>query len=214
MKSWEKYRKYLMTGEWHVHTTYTDGENTVEECCSEASALGIPLIAFTDHVRVDLDYDFNAYLSDIVAAREKFDIIILSGCEAKVLPGGELDVDKSILRYVDYPILAFHSFTKDIEMYIDSLKTALKNPYVCAWAHPGLFLQKNKFTLKPDMLHDILELMIKNRVLLELNDNYELPMNTWNKPVKEVGVELVRGSDVHNIREFKSELGAIYKHWI
>ena len=192
-----------MTGEWHVHTTYTDGENTVEECCSEASALGIPLIAFTDHVRVDLDYDFNAYLSDIVTAREKFDIIILSGCEAKVLPGGELDVDKSILRYVDYPILAFHSFTKDIEMYIDSLKTALKNPYVCAWAHPGLYLSSNNFTLRPDDLQDILKLLKKNNVLLEINENYDLPMDIWIAESKKIGVKTVRGSDVHEIKELK-----------
>jgi DNA polymerase (family 10)/putative hydrolase len=85
MKTWKKYVDYLLEGEWHIHTNYTDGKNTVFEYCEKAVEIGIPLLAFTEHVRKELTYDFNQFLNEIEEAREEFDLIILSGCEAKVL---------------------------------------------------------------------------------------------------------------------------------
>ena len=72
--------------------------------------MNVPLLAFTEHVRKNLDYDFNDLLDDIEKAREEFDLIILSGVEAKVLADGDLDVEDWILKEVDYSIFAFHSF--------------------------------------------------------------------------------------------------------
>jgi len=202
MKTWRKYEEYLLTGEWHVHTNYTDGQNSVFEICKRAKELGIPLLAFTEHVRRELTYDFNEFLSDIDRAREEFpELIILSGVEAKVLPDGSLDVEDEIIKQVDYPIFAFHSFPRNRELYVGCLKKAIKNKYVNAWAHPGLFLQRTGFNLNTGGLREIFNLMRKYDVLLEINKRYGLPEKEWVNLAEHMGIRMVRGDDVHSIGE-------------
>jgi putative hydrolase len=202
MKTWEKYKEYCLTGEWHIHTNYTDGKNSVAEYCEKASKLGIPLIAFTEHVRRELSYDFSKFLADIERARDAYpELIILSGCEAKILPDGELDVDKYILNEVDYPIFAVHSFPPDIDLYIKQLKNVIRNEKVNAWAHPGLFLKRSNLEMDGRALMEILMLMKEKKVLLEVNRKYELPPENWRKLAEKIGVCVVKGSDVHELSE-------------
>lgn len=204
MKTWEKYKKYLLKGEWHIHTNYTDGKNSIFEYCENANELGIPLIAFTEHVRKNLDYDFNEFLEDIEKARKEFpEIVILSGCEAKVLPSGELNTSEKNLRKVDFPAFAFHSFPVDLDLYLRRVKTVIKNKFVNAWSHPGLFLKKHELTIGEKDLTDILGLMKKKNVLLEMNRKYGLPPKYWNSLIEKTNVYRVRGDDIHSISEMR-----------
>ena len=170
MKIWEKYHTYLKTGEWHIHTTHTDGLSSVEEYCQRARELGIPLLAFTEHVRHNMNYNFEDFLCEIDDAKERYtDLIILSGCEAKVLPDGTLDVDDEILNSVDYPIFAYHSFPKDADLIVDTVLTIIRDYPINTWAHPGSFVKKNNLTLKKDDLNIIFEMMKVSKILLEIN---------------------------------------------
>jgi len=204
MKLWKEYDGFLHKGEWHVHTSYTDGSDSVREYCRRAEELAIPLIAFTEHVRRELSYDFTSFISDIEDARQNFSLTILSGCEAKVLPGGDLDVEREIIREVDYPIFAFHSFPKDQMIFLQSLKRVLKNKYINAWAHPGYFLAKNNLELADADLSDILKIMNEHDVLLEVNSRYLLPPKRWIDLAGRHEVKTVNGSDVHSIDELKA----------
>jgi len=202
MKMWKKYEYLLLNGEWHAHTSYTDGKNTVFEMCSTAKELNLPLIAFTEHVRRKLNYDFSKFLGDIENAREMFpDMIILSGVEAKVLPDCTLDVEDKILKEVDYPIFAFHSFPKDYELYIECLKKIISKKEVNTWAHPGLFLKKYRIDIELKELKRIFIMMKEHDVLLELNGKYSLPQTGWIDLAKSLGVRMVRGNDVHSIQD-------------
>jgi len=203
VKVWKKYEEYLMKGEWHVHTNYTDGRNSVDELCKKAQNIGIPLIAFTEHVRKDLKYDFSSFLNDIDRAKEEYELILLSGCEAKVLPNGELDVNPDILKEVEYPIFAFHAFPKSLDIYLDSLKQVLKNKYVCTWAHPGAFLKKEGLELPEKELKTIFTLMNKKDILLEINKKYEVPKKKWKEIANEHNVQFVRGNDIHSKYKLK-----------
>ena len=203
MKTWKKYIDYLLEGEWHIHTSYTDGKNSVFEYCEKAIEIGIPLLAFTEHVRKNLNYDFNSFLDEIEKTREEFDLIILSGCEAKVLPNGELDVEKWILNEADYPIFAFHSFPEDIDLYTKCLKSVLKNKYVNTWAHPGLFLRNKSLSLSDEEVEDIFDIASQRNVLIELNEKYNLPARGWIEIGKKKGINFVRGSDVHSVMDLK-----------
>lgn len=201
MKIWKKYSQYLLSGEWHIHTNFTDGENSVDEYCEKAVGQDIPLVAFTEHVRRDLSYDYNAYLEDIDKARDKYDLIILSGCEAKILPDGTLDVDDSIIKYIDYPIFAFHSFPKDLDNYLYALYKIIKNPYVNTWAHPDIFLKRSGLNLpKKDLFH-IFRALKENDILIELNKKYNTPSDEWTDLARQYKVNIVRGSDCHCIEE-------------
>lgn len=202
MKAWKKHEDLLSRGEWHIHTKYTDGNDDIMDYCRRAEETGIPLVAFTEHVRKDLEYDFNTFLNDIDDARGEFDLIILSGCEAKVLPDGSLDVEEHILAEVDYPIFAFHSFPSDLELYVECLKIILKNKYVNTWAHPGT-LSSRHIDLSKDDLEEIFMLMKEREVLLEANRKYDLPKRHWLDLAEKCDVRMVRGSDIHRVEDMK-----------
>jgi putative hydrolase len=202
MKAWKKYEDLLSRGEWHIHTRYTDGSDDIMDYCRRAEETEIPLVAFTEHVRRDLEYNFDAFMSDIDKARGKFDLIILSGCEAKVLPDGSLDVDEQILSEVDYPIFAFHSFPSDLELYVECIKGILKNEYISTWAHPGT-LSSSYIDLPKNDLEEIFRLMKVRDVLLETNRKYDLPKKHWVDIAGKCGVRMVKGSDIHRIEDMR-----------
>jgi len=205
MKVWGEYTNYLSSGEWHIHTNHTDGRNSVTEYCQKAVKEGIPLLAFTEHVRRNLDYDFRDFLSEVEQVRAKFDLIILSGCEAKVLPDSELDVEEWILQEVDYPVFAFHSFPNDISKYLKSVEAVLSNKYVSAWAHPGLLATKYGLNMSDKELMEIFELMNQNDVLLEVNSKYGMPPQKWLDLAKNLDVKLVRGGDIHSLKDMSKD---------
>lgn len=194
----------MLTGQWHIHTNYTDGENSVFQLCKKAVELKIPLVAFTEHVNRRLSYDFNKFMSDIEKAREEFpDIIILSGAEMKVLPDCTLDIQEEIFRAVDYPIFAFHSFPKDPQSYLSCLKSVLKNARINTWAHPGSFLRTINSALEEKELSKILQIMRKRKVLLEINRKHDLPEKEWLETAIENEVEFVNGSDIHSLADLE-----------
>lgn len=198
MKVWREHSEYLLTGEWHVHTNYTDGKNTVDEYCDRATQLGVPLIAFTEHVRKELTYDFESFLSDIQSARDTYDLVILSGCEAKVLPDGSLDVTDDILQKIDYPVFSFHSFPPDPGLYIDALNTALRNPCANAWGHPGTFFIDSGISFSDRDIDDLSKKLHHCDVLFEMNRKHHTASPALTALVDRCEGRLVRGSDCHS----------------
>lgn len=203
MKTWRRYEKYLLSGEWHVHTSYTDGSCDVLELCQRAIDRGIPLLAITEHVRKNISYDFDRLLDDIESARQEYpQLIILSGAEAKVLPDGTLDVADEVLEKVDYPAFSFHGFPRDKDLYLECLNSSISHYRVNAWCHPCEFLRKTGIALNDIELCRIFRLMKEKDVLLELNGRYGLPEKSWIAKAREIGVRFVTGSDIHDAGDF------------
>jgi DNA polymerase (family 10)/putative hydrolase len=202
-KNWMKYKPYLLSGEWHIHTSYTDGNNSINEYCREALKRGIPLLVFSEHVRRTLDYDFKKFLEDIELARREYpELIILAGCEAKVLETGELDVSGEIVEQCEVVLMAFHSFPANLDKYYEALITVLTNPIVDIWAHPGFFLSRNNLKLMRNQLEQITEIVSKKNILIELNSKYNMPPKEWLDMLKGK-VNFVRGNDIHSLEDFK-----------
>jgi histidinol-phosphatase (PHP family) len=82
-----------LPGDYHVHTTYSDGSGSVEECVARAVALGLPEIGIADHLSGEKHGAWDAasipferlddYVDEVleVAARHD-DIRVLLGVEA------------------------------------------------------------------------------------------------------------------------------------
>jgi len=201
-KNWMRYADYLMSGEWHIHTAYTDGENSVDDYCRKAALIGVPLLVFSEHVRRTMDYDFYKLLDEIEIARGEYPgLVILPGCEAKVLSDGSLDVSEDVLDACVIVLMAFHSFPVDVDTYLAALEIALTNPRVDIWAHPGLFLVRNNIVPDKDRIEHILELAVDNDVLIEINKKYNLPPKEW-VDIRMEGVTFVRGGDIHRLEDF------------
>ena len=200
MKRWKKYENYLHSGDWHVHTNYTDGKNTVFEYCEKAQENGLELIAFTEHVRRNLDYNFDDFISDVYSAKDHFDLNVLVGCEAKVLDlRGALDVSKSVLDECEVVLGAFHKFKINKKRYLTAIENMLKNLDVDIWAHPTLFAKNNGFELSQDDLLRIVNLCKEEGVLIERNIRYDLPDERFMKLILKGNVDFVISSDAHDI---------------
>lgn len=199
VKRWKKYEDFLLRGDWHIHTNYTDGQNTVFEICETAVKNGLEMIAFSEHVNKVLDYNFDNFLSDIYSARDKFDLKILVGCEAKVLDlEGNIDVEKDVLKSCEIVLGVFHSFLyQDKDNYMKTLKNMLKNPDVDIWGHPTLFTHRHMIQLNKDDILDIVTACMENEVLIERNLNYGLPTQKFIDIVLEKKWKFVIGSDSH-----------------
>lgn len=203
MRHWKIKDKYIKCGDFHIHTNYTDGKNTVLEYCQKAQENNLKLIAFTEHVRKNLTYNYEAFIADIFHAKDEFDIKILSGCEAKVLDiDGELDAPDNVLEQCDVVAGVFHSFKyKDKKDYLTALEAMLKNPVVNIWGHPALFAKKHNIKLQEDELKGIIDVCIEKEILIERNLKYNLPDVNFIKLAINKGAKFVIGSDAHSITE-------------
>jgi putative hydrolase len=205
MKNWEKYRQYLEKGDFHVHTSYTDGSNTVFELCEQAIRNSLSLICFSEHVRKELYYDYNALLADIDKARQLYPRLkILPGCEAKVLDrSGELDVSRDVLEKAEIVIASFHDFPHGRrEDFLHAIHGALKHPRVDIWGHPQTFLRN--LDLSDQELRGIIGECIKRRVLVEnsLAEVYQTPPR-FLRLCRELGATITTNSDAHDIYSLK-----------
>ena len=95
----------ILTGDYHTHTPYSHGKNSVDENVAKAKEMGLKQVAITDHgfshVAFGLRrYQMENYIKDCKAASEKYGIDVLVGIESNILgiDGGadlrEEDFDK------------------------------------------------------------------------------------------------------------------------
>ena len=93
-----------MRGDLQMHTTASDGKNSIEEMALAAKALGYEYIALTDHskaVTVANGLDEKRTLEQIkkihAANAKNLGIRILASSEVDVLKNGKLDLDDEVL---------------------------------------------------------------------------------------------------------------------
>ena len=178
MKRWEKYDKFLQSGNWHVHSSYTDGKNSVFEMCQKAEELGMRIIVFTEHVSRKMGFRFEDFLADVHAAKDRFNLIVLAGCEAAVTDvNGTLDAYPEMLRQCEIVAAGFHRFPyHEKEKRLHALELLLKNPQVDVWTHPRTLYMTGRIalTLTPTEKERALSWCKENTVLLENNSRYPL----------------------------------------
>ncbi len=76
----------------HVHSTFSDGKNSVAENLSRAAEVGLSRFTCVDHVRRDTDW-LSAFVPHVRKAAEQVDLKVLVGVEAKFLDqSGTLDI--------------------------------------------------------------------------------------------------------------------------
>lgn len=198
-------------GDLHMHTTWSDGAQSIEEMILHAQKLGYEYIAITDHskflqVANGLDEDrLRRQREEIERLREKYpDIHIFSGVEMDILPDGSLDFSDDFLQEMDFVIAAIHSsFQQSEEEIMNRLYRALENPYVSLIAHPtGRLIGRRKgYSVSMEKL---LERAKETNTALEINANpnrFDLS-SEWAKQAQDMGVYLSINSDAHNYDSF------------
>jgi histidinol phosphatase-like PHP family hydrolase len=142
----ERWREDLRA-DLQMHTTYSDGRNSLREMASEAAAFGYAHVAITDHSKglpIALGMDetrLSAQGQDIrllneELARSGAGLRALRSIEMNLTPEGQGDMDPEALSRLDLVLGAFHSKLRLAEDQTDRYLAAIRNPTVHVLAHP------------------------------------------------------------------------------
>jgi DNA polymerase (family X) len=199
-------------GDLQMHTTASDGRNSIEEMGKAAAELGYEYIALTDHskaVTVANGMDEKRTLEQIKkirAAQARLpEIRLLAGIEVDILKNGKLDLDDEVLAQLDVVVASVHSYMNlGREEMTDRLLAAIANPYTQIIAHPTgrLVLRRDPFDYQ---MEKILEAAKEHGVAMECNaypDRLDLK-DVHLRMAKERGVKIVISTDSHSAANLK-----------
>jgi len=195
-------------GDLHIHTTYTDGKNTIEEYVEAALLKGYQYIGITDHSKRmkmvgGLDVDgVRKQIQEIDNINKKIQgLKVLKGIEVDILEDGSLDLPDSILKELDFVIASIHSkFGLSKEEQTRRILRAMKNPYVSIIGHPTGRIIGRREPYEIDM-EQIIDCARESGCILELNSQPDrLDLNDkYLKWAKEAGVKICINSDAHHV---------------
>ena len=196
-------------GDLQMHTTASDGRNSIEEMALAAKKLGYEYIALTDHskaVTVANGLDEKRTLEQIKKIREVnakgLGIRVLASSEVDVLKDGRLDLNDEVLAQLDLVLVSIHSYMnlERAEM-TDRILAAIENPYTQIVGHPTGRLVLRRDAYAYDM-ERILDAAHKHGVVLECNASPErLDLkDTHLRMAKDRGVKIVISTDAHTTR--------------
>jgi DNA polymerase (family 10) len=195
-----------MRGDLQMHSTWSDGKNTIEEMARAAKALGYKYIGITDHsasqtVANGLSVErLRKRRQEIEAARKAVrGITILDGAEVDIKREGKLDYPDEVLAELEYVIASVHSGWKaDRAAMTERIIKAMENPWVDCLAHPTGRLIGQREPYEVDM-EELLKAAARLGVAMEINaypDRLDLK-DVHARRAKELGVKLMINTDAH-----------------
>jgi DNA polymerase (family X) len=196
-------------GDMQMHTTASDGKNSIEDMALAAKALGYEYISLTDHskaVTVANGLDEKRTLEQIkkihAANAKNLGIRILASSEVDVLKNGKLDLDDEVLAQLDVVLVSIHSYmTMERAEMTDRILAAIENPHTQIVGHPTGRLVLRRDAYAYDM-ERILYAAHKHGVVMECNAAPERLdfKDTHARMAKERGVKIVISTDAHTTR--------------
>jgi DNA polymerase (family 10) len=197
-------------GDLHMHTTASDGHNSILEMAEAALAVGYKYIAITDHSKIlamtgGLDEKRALeHIKNIQAVDRRMEgrIRVFSGIEVDILADGMLDLDDEVLAQMDVVIASVHTrFEQSREEMTARVLRAIENPNVRILGHPTgrLLLRREPFALD---MGAVLRRAAELGVAAEHNAAPErLDLNDRDlRLAKELGCKIVINSDSHDSR--------------
>jgi DNA polymerase (family X) len=193
-------------GDLHMHTTASDGRNTMPEMANAALGRGYEYIAITDH---SASHGFNNDVSPGELERQiervaklngKIEgITVLAGSEVNILPDGSLDYEDELLERLDWIVASLHtSFRMKEREMTERMVRAIEHPLVDAIGHPTgrMIGQREGYEIDLDA---VIDAAARTGTFLEINANpnrRDLPDN-YARAAAAKGAKLVVDSDAH-----------------
>lgn len=121
-------------GDFHTHSTYSDGRNTIVEMVDAARARGLKIIGVTDHGPANIGTGVRSPATYLLIKEEigqlqkkRPDIKILLGAEADITGrDGSIDIPEEIISELDYLMVGLHPYVWP-KGFSDGLSFSLPN---------------------------------------------------------------------------------------
>ncbi len=199
-------------GDLHVHSTYSDGINSIEEVVTAAEKLGYDYVGITDHSHslkvangVSIE-DVKKKCDHIKKINKNSETTVFCGTECDILKDGRLDYPDETLKTFDYVGIGIHSlFKMNKKEATNRIVNALDNPYVTFLAHPTCRMIGHRKGFDLDM-ESLFDKAVETNTFLEINAFPDrLDLNDINvKRAKDKGVQFIIGSDSHSIQHLSN----------
>ena len=194
-------------GDLQMHSTWSDGHDTIAGMARAAKARGYRYIAITDHsvsetVANGLSVErLRERRGEIEKARKSVSgIAILNAAEVDIKRDGSLDYPDEVLAELDFVLASIHSgFKMDREAMTRRIVKTLENPYVDAFGHPTGRLIGKREPYEVDM-EEVLQAAVRLGVAVEINaypDRLDLK-DVHARRAKQLGVKLLINTDAHS----------------
>ncbi|MCR4337245.1 MAG: DNA polymerase/3'-5' exonuclease PolX [Candidatus Omnitrophica bacterium] len=193
-------------GEWHVHSTYSDGHDTICAMAESARQRGYQYLAISDH-SPRLRVAGGVSVEDLKKKKKEIDELnggykdfrILFGTEVEIDSDGNLDYNDKILSEFDIVIAAIHSgFEQSRDKLTRRLVKACSHKSVNAIAHPtGVHLGKrDPYDID---FKEVCKAAVDHNTYLEINAfPHRLDLNSAHVYfARSQGVRFVINTDAH-----------------
>jgi DNA polymerase (family 10) len=195
-----------LRGDLHMHTTESDGRDTIEAMILAARAAGLEYCAVTDHSQSlamanGLDerraLAHAARIRDIASRIEG--VTVFAGIECDIRSDGTLDLEADCLAALDLVIASVHSaLSQDDVQMTERLLRAIEHPAVDIIGHPTGRLLLRREPCRVNMPR-VIDAAARHAVALEINGQVDrLDLGDTNaRLAHDRGVKLVISSDAH-----------------
>ena len=196
-------------GDLHLHTTASDGRNTIEEMAASAKEHGYHYVCVTDHsasTMIANGLTAERLLEHAAAVREVAaklkGITLLAGTEVDILEGG-LDYPDKVLAQLDFVVASLHIATNNEQENTKRTLAAIRNPYVNVIAHPTGRLINERDAFPIDMAA-VCAAAGQTGTALEINAAFQrLDLkDTHARQAQQAGVTIVINTDAHAVEQF------------
>ncbi len=213
-------------GLFHVHTTASDGSDSLEDMVSAAAAAGFAYVAITDHSKIagyahGLDERrVEEQHAEIDRLQERLPgIAILKGTEADILPDGAIDFGDDFLSRFDVVVASVHSrFDLPRKEQTRRLVRAAENPRVSILGHltGRLLLRREGIAID---LPRVLDAAAASGCAIEINGSPRRLDLDWrfHREAVSRGIPLAIDPDAHSIAEldyYRNGVRVARKGWV
>lgn len=205
--------------DFQMHTTWTDGEDTVAAMIAAAERLSLNAIAITEHINDTSSY-FENFRNEVCKLRQEVDIEIFYGMEISIqdytgalrtsmIPKEEAEIILGVVH--SYPKTSggyyrFRELTPNtaLSCELNGLMSLANNLSIDVIGHPGgTYL--NKFGPFPvELLKPIFETARDNGIAIELNTKYSWDMKSFIDLLNDIKPLVSFGSDAHQAADVGS----------
>jgi DNA polymerase (family 10) len=213
-----------LRGDFHMHTTWSDGRDALDTMVAAAAARGYAYHAISDHSwgrgAMGLSPErLREQRAQVRALGERYGIRTLCGTEVDIRADGSLDYDDAVLAELDVVVASVHSaMQQSRETMTARLIRACENPYVTIIGHPT---GRDVETFPGyDFDHDaVFAAAARTGTALEIDGQprrLDLP-NPLARRAREFGVTFSCDSDAHRVADLANvafAVGQARRAWI
>jgi DNA polymerase (family 10) len=215
-----------LRGDFHIHTTWSDGSDRLEAMAEAGAARGYEYLAICDHSQsLKVAHGMTVarlrqQMRQIKAMNERFRRFhLLMGAEVDILSDGSMDYPDEVLRSLDFVVGSIHSgFTQGEAALTRRLIRAMEHPSVTLIGHPTGRLMGQREPYAVDF-NAVFKAAKATGTALEINA-YPKRLDLGDaqaRRAKEAGVTLAISTDSHSVDQLDQVvfgLGVARRAWI